>query len=215
MTHHDTLATPTRTSGRIADRRVLVGLAALFLAGFVVLMASSTDREPDADPAKIISSNTTSLGTAQVQSFALMALCGVLVFLGVGIRSRLVRRGPVWTADVSLVGFALLAMGFAGFGLSGLMMAHAIDIGDPTVVAATNLLDTENFLPLMAAFICTYVGIGATGLITGALPRWLGWASVVLGVAAPFGPAGFAPFMLLPVWLLVVAWCLRTDDGPA
>jgi hypothetical protein len=205
MTNLDTIPEPPRTEDRTADTRLLVLLAVVFLVGFAVMMATSTDREPDADPAKIIADYHTSLGAIRIQSYALMALCGVVVFLGAGLRSALAPRVRSWTADVVLAGFVLLAVTYAGFGVTSLALHHAVDIGDPTLVSAMNLVDTSNFLPAMAAMICIYVGTGVTALRERALPTWLCWASIVLGVAAPLGPLGFAPFMLLPAWALLVA----------
>lgn len=210
MTNLDTLQRGS-TSVRPTPRRTLVVLAAIYLVGFVGMMATGTDREPDADPASIIASYDTTLGQARVQAYVLMALCALVVFLGAAIRSSLVRGAHRWTADVALAGFALLAMTYAGFGVSTMILHHAVDIGDETLVSAANLIDTNNFLPAMAAMICIYVGVGLTALQNGALPKWLAWSSVVLGVLAPLGPGGFAPFMLLPLWALAVAATVRVD----
>ena len=38
-----------------------------------------------------------------------------------------------------------------------------------------------------------------------ALPRWLGWISIVLGLMAIAGPVGGIAFLLFPVWTLVLA----------
>jgi len=213
MTNLETLPTSPHTEDRGADRRVLVLLAVLFLVGFALMMATGADREPDANPAKIIAGYDTTDTAIHVQSFALMAMCGLVVFLGAGLRSALAPRTRSWTADATFGGFVLLAMTYAGFGVTSLALHHAVGIGDPTLVAATNLADTANFLPAMAAMICIYVGTGVTALRARALPGWLCWVSIVLGVAAPLGPLGFAPFMLLPVWSVVVAALLQRRAG--
>ena len=44
---------------------------------------------------------------------------------------------------------------------------------------------------------------GISAVRHGALPRWLAWASVVLGVVA-LTPVFFALFFLGPLWLLVL-----------
>jgi hypothetical protein len=205
MTTIDTIPAAPRTEDRTADRRVLVLLATLFLVGFGLMMAVGVSREPDADPAKIIADYDTSLTAIRLQSYVLMALCGALVFLGAGLRSALAPRVRSWTADVVLGGYVLLAMTYAGFAVTSLALHHAVEIGDPTLVAAANLADTSNFLPTMAAMICIYLGTGITSLRTHGLPTWLCWVSIVLGVVSPMGPLAFAPFMLLPVWSVLVA----------
>ena len=46
-------------------------------------------------------------------------------------------------------------------------------------------------------------GIGATR--TGALPTWLGWAAIVVGVVVFVLGAFFVPMLLLVLWVLVAA----------
>ena len=48
-------------------------------------------------------------------------------------------------------------------------------------------------------------------LTTKALPKWLAIASIVIGVIAPLGPLGFVGFLLLPLWIVAVAVCVRLD----
>src|SRR5690349_7648495 len=104
----------------------MVVLAVVFLLGFAVMMATGSDREPDADPAKIIAGWDTTLTQARLQAFALMALCGELVFLGAAIRSAFTRGERRWTGDAALAGFVLLAMTYAGFGVSTMVLQHAV-----------------------------------------------------------------------------------------
>lgn len=212
MTDLDLSRTTATSTTRSPERRTLVVLAAIYLVGFVAMMATGTDREPDEDPAKIISGWGPSAGETRLQVFALMALCGVLVLYGAALRSALAQRAHRWTADAVLAGFSLLAVAYAGFGVSTMMLQHAVDQKDETLVAVANLLDTSNFLPAMPAMMAILLGAGLTALKTKALPTWLAWASIVLGLLAPAGPGGFAPFMLLPVWAVVVAATVKLDS---
>jgi hypothetical protein len=84
-----------------------------------------------------------------------------------------------------------------------------VDIENTTVVQAINVLDTTNFPIAMLALTCAMIGTGITALREQMLPRWLCWASIVLGVMAPLGELGFAPFVLFPVWTVVVAGTIR------
>jgi hypothetical protein len=45
------------------------------------------------------------------------------------------------------------------------------------------------------------------------LPRWLGWAAIVIGVLSLAGPVGFAGVLLAVIWIIVVAilMLVRTD----
>jgi hypothetical protein len=61
----------------------------------------------------------------------------------------------------------------------------------------------------VGAMLMSAVMLGATGLIairTGALPRWLGWVSVVLAVPLLLPPIGnTVMFFLFPIWVILVS----------
>ena len=147
-----------------------------------------------------------------ITSYAGMAACAVLVFLGVAVRSALRAQRPTWTADVAMLGFVVIALTIASWAVSGLAVWHAVDQGQDASVRTLNFVDTSNFLPLMMGMICAYVGTGAAGLASGTLPRWLAVASIVIGLLAPLGPLGFVPAMLLPIWLIVVSALVRVGE---
>ena len=74
------------------------------------------------------------------------------------------------------------------------------------VARSPALLRTASNFPIaMLALTCAMVGTGITALREQMLPRWLCWASIALGVMAPLGELAFAPFVLFPVWTVVVA----------
>ena len=210
-----TSAPTTDTTGSSVPRRsTLVALALIFLAGFAVLMATGGDNEPDASLTSIKDTYDYSQTVLRVTSYAGMALCAFLVFLGAGLRSGLRSRRPAWTADVAMLGFVVIGLTIAGWAVSGLTMWHAIDQGEDASIRTLNFIDTSNFLPLMMGMICAYVGTGLAGLASGTLPKWLAGASVVLGCLAPLGPLGFAPALLLPLWLVAIAATVRLDPAP-
>jgi len=205
----DPTTDPTTSAPR---RRTLVVLAVVALAVFVAVMANGADNESDSSIATISGTYDYSETVAQLMSYAAMALCGLLVFFGVGLRAALRSRRPTWVADVPMLGFVVLGLTFAGWAVSGLAMWHAVDQGEDAAVRALNFADTANFLPLMMAMVCIYAGSGIAGLASGTLPKWLAVASVGLGCLAPLGPLAFAPAMLLPIWLVVAAATVRVGS---
>ena len=58
-------------------------------------------------------------------------------------------------------------------------------------------------LPGGAAAALTLVAAGFRGARSRALPAWLGWAGVVIGVALFFIAAIFIPMILLVLWALI------------
>jgi hypothetical protein len=214
----------TATAGPVADpvrapdvaapgRRLLLTLAIVFAAAFAALILSGSDNEPDAEPAALIADLDTSEAFIQWTSYAAMAACAVLIFFGAALRATLAGHVRRWTVDAAFIGFVALALVLASWTVSGLALWHAEDLGDPAAVRVLNLVDTSNFVPLMLAMICALVGTGVTALRTEALPTWLSVVSIVLGCLAPLGPAGFVPFMLFPVWMVVVAALVRLDPA--
>ena len=210
-------STPQRTTPATEaaqpGRRTLVGLGLVYLIFFVAMMAFGADRSADDDPAKLIADYGTSDLGAQLMTYGAVTGAAVLAFLGAALRSVLLRTGRRWTADVAMLGFAVMGLAIVGFAMSALALHHAVDIGDTTVVRAINVLDTTNFPLAMLAMACAMIGTGMTALRGDALPAWLCWASIVLGAMAPLGPLGFAPFMLFPIWTVVVAATVRLSDA--
>jgi hypothetical protein len=205
-----TTEAPTATTApAVPRRRTLVALAVVFVVALVAILMTGADNEPDSSLSTIRASYDHSIGLTMLTSYAAMAACAVLVFLGVGLRTALRSRGAVWTADVASLGVAVIALTLASWAVTGLALWHAVDQGEDPSVRTLNFIDTAGFLPLMLGLACAMIGAGAAGLTTRTLPRWLAVASVGLGCLAPLGPVGFVPAILLPVWLVAVAVAVR------
>jgi hypothetical protein len=108
---------------------------------------------------------------------------------------------------LSAVSFAG-AIVFAGAGAFastlGIALAESFDDIDPTAVEALNALSWNYFVPFAVGGATFVLAAGISVVRHGALPRWLGWAGVVLGIAG-FTPAGFFAFLLILVWILVTS----------
>jgi hypothetical protein len=205
--------TTSTTTSSLPRRRTLVLLAVTFVTVFVAALATGADNDPDSSLATIESAYDQSHLMIMITSYAAMAACAVLVFLGVAVRSALRAQRPTWTADVAMLGFVVIALTIASWAVSGLALWHAVDQGQDASVRTLNFVDTSNFLPLMMGMICAYVGAGTAGLVSGTLPRWLAVASIVVGLLSPLGLLGFVPAMLLPIWLVVVSALVRLHEG--
>ncbi len=73
------------------------------------------------------------------------------------------------------------------------------------VAQTLNVLSSDDWVPVVAGISMTTLAAGVISLRTGAIPRWLGWISIMLGVMAIAGPVGGIAFLLFPVWNLVLA----------
>jgi hypothetical protein len=191
----------------------MVTLAVIYLGFFAVLMASGADREPDANPARLIADYDISQTAIQLVTYSTVVAGAVLVFFGAALRSALALRTRRWTADVAVLGFVMMALTLVTWAISALALHHAVDIGDTGVVRAINVIDTTNFPLAMVSMACALIGVGVTALREHALPTWLCWASIVLGAMSPLGPLAFAPFFLFAIWTVVVAATVRLSDA--
>ncbi|MDT3442690.1 hypothetical protein [Pseudofrankia sp. BMG5.37] len=198
------LDTEPQTGAGSSLRPVLIGLSVVFLLTFALafLVFASPEIDAEATGATVLKEYT--LGRATLYGdMAIQAFAALIVFWGVSFRRAV--GGGTWTSQVGLIGAALLALTLSLFGVTDAAMYHAVQTGIPETAQAINVISNAFFLPLMLSMICLYVGTGLSAWTTGALPKWLAIVSLVLGVLAPLGPAGFVPFTLLPIWVVMVS----------
>jgi hypothetical protein len=213
MTITSTPPRSTALDGPPAGRRTMLTLAVIYLGFFGFLMATGADREPDANPSKLIADYDISATVSELVTYSTVVAGAVLIFFGAALRSALAVRTRRWTADVAFLGFVLMALTLVTWAISALALYHAVDIGDVGVVRAINVIDTTNFPLAMLSMSCAMIGVGVTALQERALPTWLCWATIVLGIMSPLGPLAFAPFVLFAVWTIVVAARVRLSDA--
>lgn len=122
------------------------------------------------------------------------------------------RRGA---SSLVLVGAAVLAVGMTIFAGVSFTLGDFADDLEPSAIQALNALNQDLFPPLTLGVFAFLIGAGASMIATAALPKWLGWVAVVLGVAA-LTPVGFFAFLALGVWILVASGLIfRRGDAPA
>jgi hypothetical protein len=196
---------PQNSWGRLPRGRTLVGSGVAYAVLFVALfMIGGESTGVTASGAKIIADYDQSSTTTQIAAYTMVIAAAALIFFGGALRSALQRDRSDWLADVGFAGTIVMGVTLVGFAVTLVAMRDAVDTGNPAVAQAINILDHTNFVPAMLGLCCTLIAVGACGLRSGALPKWLSVASVVLGVLSPLGPAAFAPFALFPVWVVVV-----------
>jgi hypothetical protein len=105
--------------------------------------------------------------------------------------------------------FAVGALIFAGIGFT--LGDTAKDI-EPASIQALHVLSEDMFFPLAAGVSVFMLGTGIATVKTGALPKWLGWVAIVLGIIA-LTPFGFFAFMGLGIWTLIVSVLLSLRAG--
>ncbi len=129
---------------------------------------------------------------------------------------RAAETGPARLASLSFAGATIAA--------TGLLCALSIDFAAaesagevPGEVTHTlSVLNTNFFFPMAGGFAIFLLATGVLAVRTGALPSWLGWAAVVIGILC-LTPVGFFAILAGLLWVLVASVVLfqRATAAPA
>jgi hypothetical protein len=134
-------------------------------------------------------------------------LATVFFLFFAGWLRKVLREAEGPGAVLSAVSFAG-AIVFAGAGAFastlGIALSESFNDIDPSAVEALNAISWNYFVPFAVGGSTFVLAAGISALRHGSLPRWLGWAAVVLGIAG-YTPAGFFAFLLILVWVLVTS----------
>jgi hypothetical protein len=193
-----------KSSPRFAPLTGIVFVVLLVLA-FVVVEGETPDIDDSAQ--KITSFYHDDQGK-HIAAIVLVALSTIfLTVFAVSLREflRLPGESDFWPT-VSLVGGAVAVAGFLV--AAGIHLA-LIDGGDknisPDAMVALNAIDADDFFGFATPLGIMLLGAGCATLRAGAaLPKWMGWAAIVLFVVF-FTPAGFAAFGLTGIWIIIAS----------
>jgi hypothetical protein len=144
-----------------------------------------------------------------------------LLYFGGWLR-RLLRDAEGPDGILSAVVFGAAVVFSAGASVAGSIHLALPDLADdinPVALQAINGIDYDMFFFFPVGLGTLVLATGISAVRHGALPKWLGWVSVVLGVIF-FTPAFFIVFVVGPLWFLVVSiygirLALREDAAPA
>jgi hypothetical protein len=141
-----------------------------------------------------------------------------LVFFSGVLRSGL-RRGRSdvdGPATVAFGGGLVMAMGPLALAGTTLALTQNADALDPAAAQAIKTLGDRIFIvPLLVGQSVLLLASGVAILRGGALPSWLGWVAIVLGVVSAT-PVSLPAFLVTLVWIAVVAVLLaRQASRPA
>ena len=203
--------TPSRSVQRL-------GALGIVYAVLYVVASALTLSVPQAGaaPAQVITYYSTHFAPITAAIFLMIAgsvvflffLCSLRRALGLTSESRVL-------SSVVTAGGAVYAVGL----LVGALLANALlDAGHYHATAAAsaiNVIAANGWVPVVAGLSAVALGTGVAALRGGGLPRWLAWASIVLGVLAVAGPLGEAALWISPLWSVAVGIALMRPSGRA
>lgn len=194
---------------RLAPLTGIVFLVLGLVANLVIYPGSAPDFVDE--PSKIVAfyeDDTSAIMTTDVIN--LISAFFLLWFLG-SLRSAL-RRAEGGDGRVSAIAFAggtagvALLLASASADLVAALRADDQDRIDPAV--ATALWDLSSILfgaASLMAFAVLLVATAVVTLRTRALPVWLGWGSLVIGIGLAIPPISFFVFFAFLLWVLVTS----------
>jgi hypothetical protein len=117
---------------------------------------------------------------------------------------------------VALVGAAIAATGIAIDAMIGFALAEAADDIDPVAAQAVEAIWDNDFFPRALGTVVVLLATGISVVRHGALPKWLGWVAVALGVLM-LTPIGFFALPLGALWIVGVSilLALRARVAPS
>ncbi len=205
----------------MADRWSKLAPLTGVLFGIIVVVAIVTGggETPDANarPARVIAYYGTHRSEVETSAI-LFALAFLVLLLFAGALRSYLRRTPAaeGLGSLALAGAVLMAAGAlidtgVEYGL-----AHQLHHLGPEVAQTLNFLDNELFLPVLAGAFVFGISSGLAILRGAALPKWLGWVAVVLGILALIPPTGFFALLGFVIWTIVASILMyRRTGSPA
>jgi hypothetical protein len=196
----------------------LAPLTGVVFAVIFYVAISLTGGEPNADAGTVKAVRYWSNHDSKEIATSIGGVIAVVFFVWFAgtLRSRLLvaEGGAGRLANTAWAGALIFSGGLLT--LVAISFTAADTAGDvpATVTQTLSALNSDLFFPAAGGGALLYLATGLAALRTLALPKWLGWVSIVLGVAC-FTPAGFVPFLLLGLWTAVVAVIIYRSGAPA
>jgi hypothetical protein len=194
----------------------LGGMGIVFSVLFVVanVFLGSTPSEK-ASPLKIVnyygSHKTSVMAGVFAVAFAALVFSFFLSALRRAVAGANADSG--YLTQATLVGGAIYLGGLLLMDVLNVSLIDAAHYHAQTAAQTLSLLANDDWVPVVVGLSIVALSTGIATLRGRALPKWLGWASIVLGILAVSGPVGGIAFLLAPVWTLAVGIALIRRPG--
>jgi hypothetical protein len=208
-----------RTPGvEVSSRRwlALCGIASPVIIVVAVTAVAGRTPDPDAKTDEVMTYYQSHLSSNRIAAL-LVAIGGALLVLFALRLRELLTTGEPRTAVFATGALAGAILGAAGLLSAAVVHFTLVDVADNGLTSAAealNALDGDTLIAAVMGLGVMFLAAGIAILLGRALPRWLGWAGVVIGVVAFAGPIGFFAALLGLVWLVItgVTMFRRADD---
>ncbi|MFI4993413.1 MAG: hypothetical protein ACHQCH_07345 [Solirubrobacterales bacterium] len=192
----------------------LTGVLFGVLVVVAVLTNGSETPKVSASSAKVVSYYTEHRSEIETSSILFALAFLVLVLFAGALRSYLRRTAAAdGLSALVLAGAVLMATGtLPGTGLE-YGVAHNLHDLSPEAVKTLNFIGQELFLAVLAGGFIFGVCSGLAILRGAALPKWLGWIAIVIGIAVLIPPASFPALLAFLIWSIIVSILMYLRSG--
>lgn len=186
-------------------------LAPLSGIGFVALIIGVTwlegeELDESAAPQEVLAYWADRADTRLLVAFLAVAAMLFLLVFAASLRGALRAREPseASSSAVTFAGAIVTAGGLVASAMTTLAASRAGGNGSADAVVPLNELVQSGWLPITAGLAVMLLASGIGGLQTGALPKVLCWAALILGIAF-LTPAGIVAFLATPLWIIAAS----------
>jgi hypothetical protein len=141
---------------------------------------------------------------------ALMVTIAAVLLVLFAARLREVLRGDGSAGGMlptaAFGGVLVLAAGLTGMAIVHFALVQAADHRFAAPAQTLNVLDNNNFFGIIGGMAVLMLAAGIATVRRPVLPRWLGWAAIVIALLCLAGPIGFLGLLLAVIWILVVSF---------
>ena len=192
------------TQSRMFQR--LGGLGIVFSVLFVLVNVLTVgDPGSNASGASVVRYYHAHRAAETAAVFVLAAAVLAFSFFLVSLRKQLSSTSDGrFLASIVTAGGAVYATGLLVMGALTIAVVDAAKHGMTGAAQTLNLLSADAWVPVVVGVSLVALGTGVAALRTRALPRWVAWFSIGLGVLAVAGPLGGLAFLVTPLWTLAV-----------
>jgi len=194
----------------------LCGVGTVLL--FAVAFFSTSTPDDSASAAKVVSYYRDHRGAANVGNLAELIAGVLLVLFAVRLREFLGSDQPDGglLPNVAFGGALILSAGFLLDAGVSFALVRSARQGFTGSAQTLNMVANDSVFVVTGGAAILLLGAGIATVRRPALPRWLGWFAVVIGVLALPGPFGVFAAVAAMIWLLVVAILIfrRKDEVP-
>jgi hypothetical protein len=112
--------------------------------------------------------------------------------------------GNLWSTLMLIGGIAGIATFFVAGGVHVAIADGGTHGFGLDAMVALNALDNDVLISFVFALGLMLLGVAGATITTGALPKWLGWAALVVGILC-FTPVWWAGAALALIWIIIVS----------